>query len=85
MSKVLILRTVASQILILFLFRKEVQAPGPAPQEDQGHQEGSLHSREVPEDRKDPPQNALVPREEVCHQGLKMYSFECPIKPLVKI
>ena len=30
--------------------RQEVQAPRPAPQEDQGHQEGALRPREVPQD-----------------------------------
>ena len=55
------------------LLRQEVQALGPAPKEDQGHQEGPLSSREVPQDTQGAQEAEGLPREEVCYQGLEWY------------
>ena len=71
--------------LTMSLPRKEVQAPGPPPQEDQGHQEGSLSSWEVPEDCQDSSQDALFPWEEVRHQSLNLFRFDCPTIKILKI
>ena len=57
--------------------RQEVQAPRPAPQEDQGHQEGALRPREVSQDRQDPAQAEVLPGEEVRHQGVIRDLEEC--------
>ena len=53
--------------LDFFLLRQEVQAPRPAPKEDQGYQEGSLCPREVSQNPQGAQEVEGFPREEVCH------------------
>merc|ERR1711992_41822 len=62
---------------------QEVQTPGPPPQEDQSHPQGTLRSREEPEVGQGPSQAQVIPHEEIRRQGLN--SVSCLAKTEIKI
>lgn len=53
---------------------QEVQAPGPAAQEDAGHAAQAQQARGEPEDQEAAAKGTFIPSPEIRHQGIALHS-----------